>query len=87
MSYYNKYLKYKNKYLLLKNLRGGVDSDLKIHEIDINTKLYHGTFNKIIGKLNSPSYYSTDPLQSLGHLISTSTKFINTDSNNTINNL
>ena len=78
MSYHKKYLKYKNKYLLLKNLRGG-DSDLTIHEIDINTTLYHGSFNKITGKLNSPSYYSTDPLQSLGHLLSTSTKFTNKD--------
>jgi hypothetical protein len=76
MSFYSKYLKYKNKYLELKRLIGGLNEDMTIQYFPTNTLFYHGSYNKINGKLFTPSYYSIDPLQSLGHLLSTSTKLI-----------
>jgi hypothetical protein len=80
MSYYEKYLKYKNKYIHLKNkLMIGGNDNIEIKEFNAGTLLYHGTFNQISGKINSPGYYSTDPLQSLGHLLSTSTKLCSKD--------
>ena len=77
MSYYNKYLKYKNKYVSLKKQLGGNREYFETVSKEPGTILYHATFNKVIGKLYSPSYYSTDIMQSLGHLLSTSSKFDN----------
>ena len=44
--------------------------------------IYHGTFNKVEDKLFSPSYFSMDILQSLGHVLS---EFKNLISDNKLN--
>lgn len=66
MDYKQKYLKYKKKYL---NLKGG-EHNFDIYTIDETDELYHGTFNKLVGNLLAPSFFSKDILQSLGHILS-----------------
>ena len=66
MDYKLKYLKYKKKYL---NLKGG-EHNFDIYTIDETDELYHGTFNKLMGNLIAPSFFSKDMLQSLGHILS-----------------
>lgn len=65
MDYKLKYLKYKKKYL---NLKGG-DHNFDIYTINEIDELYHGTFNKLVGNLSAPSFFSKDMLQSLGHIV------------------
>ncbi len=77
LDYKQKYLKYKEKYLTLKKQLGGAFDNFSIETLDSGINLYHGSFNKVYGNLNAPAYYSRDPLQSLGHLLSTSTKIDN----------
>jgi hypothetical protein len=77
MNYKNKYLKYKNKYLTLKKQIGGGEKFFELYTVDSDTNLYHGSFNKVSGNINVPAYFTIDPLQALGHLISTATKFDN----------
>ncbi len=77
LDYKQKYLKYKEKYLTLKKQLGGAFDNFTIETLDSGINLYHGSFNKVYGNLNAPAYYSRDPLQSLGHLLSTSTKIDN----------
>jgi hypothetical protein len=74
--YKQKYLKYKKKYLELK-YGGGSKEYFKIETIEKNTHLYHATYNKLTGFVYNPGYYSKDPLQSLGHVLSTATKWDN----------
>jgi hypothetical protein len=80
MNYQKKYLKYKIKYL---NLKGGADIDLnkedddllvpisnfEIFTLDTTKILYHGTPHKLDGPLKSPCFFSTDILQSIGHIL------------------
>jgi hypothetical protein len=82
-NYKIKYFKYKEKYLNLKKQLGGTHENFSIVSFESGTIFYHGSFNKITGTLYSPAYYSTDPLQSIGHLLSTSTKIDNTSTSNT----
>jgi hypothetical protein len=77
MEYKNKYIKYKNKYLTLKKQLGGNKEYFELYTINSETTLYHGSFNKVNGHINIPGYFTTDPLQSLGHLISTARRLDN----------
>jgi len=80
MSYITKYLKYKSKYLKLKNMIGKGNTDyFNIFEFDKNTTFYHGSFNKIKEEFRLPIYFSPDPLQSVGHLLAISAKIMKDD--------
>jgi hypothetical protein len=68
MNYQQKYLKYKAKYLNLKKIKGG-DKSFEIIELKKGTILYHGTYNNIPDMPFTPVFFSTDILQSLGHII------------------
>lgn len=50
--------------------------------LETNSNIFHGTFNKVVGNINPPAFYSTDPLQSIGHLISTASKMQNIEEYN-----
>ena len=79
MDYKKKYLKYKNKYLSLKNMHGGINENFKIHTLTPSDILYHGTHFKLTGKFFTPAYFSTDILQSFGHILTEYSKILKTD--------
>jgi hypothetical protein len=49
-------------------MKGG-NRNFDIKTIDETDVLYHGSYNKLIGNLLSPSFYSQDMLQSIGHIL------------------
>ena len=63
-----KYLKYKTKYLKLKNQLGG-NNLFDIFTISPDRILYHGNQNNVQGNLFNPAFFSEDIMQSLGHIL------------------
>ena len=63
-------IEYVDSIIINKTQRRSDKSNFSIYTIPIDSNLYHGSLNNIQTKVNIPSYFSQDLLQSVGHIYS-----------------